>query len=285
MKIKRANNKRLNELLGVEIPVLDKGFIRVIDYMGDDAAIVQAARVSYGEGTKQKTKDRGLIRYLMKHRHTSPFEMCELKIHVKMPIFVARQWIRHRTANVNEYSGRYSVIKDEFYIPQKENLAVQSTINKQGRGAVLDEVCANNALSIIEGLSSEAYDKYQSLLNINEGEGLARELARMVLPVNAYTEWYWKIDLHNLLHFISLRADSHAQFEIREYADKLIEVLKIWVPLTWAAFEDYRMYGKSFSKDELVAIRHLIKGEPVALEDLKLSKREIDDLYQILNVK
>jgi len=249
-------------------PVLDHGFVRLVDYMGDDAAIVQAARVSYGKGTKSARNDRGLIRYLMRHRHTTPFEMCELKLHVKLPIFVARQWIRHRTANVNEYSARYSILDREFYLPSPEHLAVQSSTNRQGRGEVLTAEQSAHVLSVLRRDAMQAYDTYSELIN-DQGDGeavdpgapqVARELARMNLSLNYYTQWYWKVDLHNLLHFLSLRADSHAQYEIRVYADIIGELVSSWVPFAWEAFQDYRMGGAFFSRRELDVLRQLLQG-------------------------
>ena len=203
-------------------PVLDHGFVRVIDYMGDDAAICQAARVSYGKGTKSVQNDAGLIRYLMRHWHSTPFEMCEIKLHVKLPVFVARQWIRHRTANVNEYSARYSILDREFYIPEPDSLAAQSVVNNQGRGQVLQGAEAARVLEILKSDSDRAYDNYEAMISDEGQDGLARELARMNLPANIYTQWYWKVDLHNLFHFLRLRADSHAQYEIRVYAEAIV---------------------------------------------------------------
>jgi thymidylate synthase (FAD) len=224
-------------------PVLDHGFIRVIDYMGDDSAIVQAARVSYGAGTKHVQNDEGLIRYLMRHWHSTPFEMCEVKLHVKLPVFVARQWIRHRTANVNEYSGRYSILDREFYIPAPDQLAAQSTVNNQGRGEVLQGEEAARVLDLLKSDANRAYDHYEAMLSQDGQQGLARELARMNLPANIYTQWYWKTDLHNLFHFLRLRADPHAQYEIRVYAEAIAACVRDWVPLAFGAFEDYRMGG------------------------------------------
>ena len=235
----RAVSDGLERQLYVAHPVLDHGFVRVVDYMGCDASIVQAARVSYGAGTKQTRGDEGLIRYLMRHRHTTPFEMCEVKLHVKLPIFVARQWIRHRTANVNEYSARYSILDREFYIPDRANLAAQSSQNQQGRGETLSDDEARRVLNILREDSNRSYDNYESLLSTEGKQGLARELARMNLPANVYTQWYWKIDLHNLLHFISLRIDDHAQYEIRAYAEVVGRIVEQWVPLAWRAFQDY----------------------------------------------
>ena len=291
-KTRRAMVPALEEILYEPLPVLDQGFIRVIDYMGDDAAIVQAARVSYGRGTKQVSNDRGLINYLMRHRHTSPFEMCEIKLHIKLPIFIARQWIRHRTANVNEYSARYSVLEEAFYTPEPEHLAAQSQTNRQGRAEVLQGDESADTLERIRAHSSEAYELYLSLLNEDRAgqtsdpskQGLARELARMTLPLNAYTEWYWKIDLHNLLHFSALRADSHAQYEIRAYADVLLDVLKRWVPLTYDAFIDYRHEGAELSAKALAVLRRLVKGEKVEQASSGLSPREWRDLQALLDM-
>lgn len=264
---RRPTVPALEERLFTPIPVLDSGFVRLVDYMGDDNAIVQAARVSYGAGTKTQRNDRGLIRYLLRHRHTTPFEMCEIKLHVKLPIFVARQWIRHRTANVNEYSARYSILDREFYVPAPEHLAEQSTNNKQGR--VTEPVSAEQAQAVLELLradGNQAYSTYEKLINdqgdgtpVNEGEPrIARELARINLGVNYYTQWYWKIDLHNLFHFLSLRMDPHAQYEIRVYGDAIAELVKDWVPHAWEAFEDYRLGGGFFSKRELDVLRALL---------------------------
>ena len=286
----RETSPALEEILYRPIPVLDHGFVRVIDYMGTDNAIVQAARVSYGKGTKKSREDAGLIRYLLRHRHTTPFEMCEIKFHIKLPIFVARQWIRHRTANVNEYSGRYSIMDKEFYVPQAEHLAAQSVSNRQGRGDVLEGAEAVRALAILKEDSATAYAHYEELLNSNEEgvvidptkQGLARELARMNLPVNFYTQWYWKIDLHNLMHFLSLRADPHAQYEIRVYAEAMLDVLQKWVPTTYEAFMDYRMGAAEVSAGGLDIIRRRLRGEEVTQESSGLSKREWDELMEML---
>ncbi|MBK0400665.1 FAD-dependent thymidylate synthase [Limibaculum sp. M0105] len=256
------------------VPVLDHGFVRVIDYMGDDAAIVQAARVSYGQGTKAARDDAGLIRYLMRHWHSTPFEMCEIKLHVKLPVFVARQWIRHRTANVNEYSARYSILDREFYIPAPENLAAQSTVNNQGRGAVLEGAEAAEVLRILKEDSTRAYDHYEAMLAQDDQQGLARELARMNLPANIYTQWYWKIDLHNLMHFLRLRADAHAQYEIRVYAEAICELVKAWVPAAYAAFEDYRLGAVQFSGPGMACLRRMLAGETVTQETSGMSKGE-----------
>lgn len=287
---KRATVPALEEILFEPIPVLDHGFVRVVDYMGDDSAIVQAARVSYGTGTKQVNQDRGLIRYLMRHWHTTPFEMCEIKFHIKLPIFIARQWIRHRTANVNEYSARYSILDKEFYVPEPKNLAPQSNQNHQGRaeGEPLEGEEAARVLEILKNDSEVAYSHYEEMMNENfSGEiidenkqGLARELARMNLPLNFYTQWYWKIDLHNLLHFLMLRADSHAQYEIRAYADIMLDIAKKWVPFATEAFEDYRMDGTHLSGTGKDVIRRLIEGENVTQENSGLTKREWDELKE-----
>jgi thymidylate synthase (FAD) len=247
------------------IPCLDKGFVRLVDVMGDDAAIVQAARVSYGSGTKKVHEDRGLIRYLLRHMHTTPFEMVEFKFHVKLPIFVARQWIRHRTANVNEYSGRYSEMKDEFYLPAPDQVRAQSTSNKQGRADEsfpADE--AQAMIRMMQATQQHAYDEYQQLLE----KDLAREVARINLPVSNYTEWYWKIDLHNLFHFLRLRIDAHAQYEIRVYAQAMADLVKPYVPLAYEAFEDYILHSQRFSRLELRALASLLRERPESAEAL-----------------
>ena len=255
-------------------PVLDHGFIRVIDYMGDDSAIVQAARVSYGAGTKHVQNDEGLIRYLMRHWHSTPFEMCEVKLHVKLPVFVARQWIRHRTANVNEYSARYSILDREFYIPAPDQLAAQSTVNNQGRGEVLTGAEAARVLELLKTDANRAYDHYEAMLSQDGQQGLARELARMNLPANIYTQWYWKTDLHNLFHFLRLRADPHAQYEIRVYAEAIAACVKDWVPLAYGAFEDYRMGGVTLSAKAIAVVKRMLTGETVAQETSGMSKGE-----------
>jgi thymidylate synthase (FAD) len=283
---RRPTVPALEEVLYQVLPVLDHGFVRVVDYMGDDAAIVQAARVSYGRGTRRVNEDRGLIRYLMRHHHTTPFEMCELKLHCKLPIFVARQWIRHRTANVNEYSGRYSILDREFYLPPADALCVQSTGNRQGRGASLEAERAAAVLQLLKDDATRCYDHYQELLNEDEagrtlrpGEpSLARELARINLTLGFYTQWYWKIDLHNLLHFLLLRGDAHAQEEIRAYAQAISDVAQRWVPLAWEAFVDYRLEAMTLSRAEGEAVRAMLAGERPDLAALGLSKREQDEL-------
>ena len=287
---RRATVPGLEEILYQPLEVLDHGFVRVIDYMGDDAAIVQAARVSYGKGTKQVRQDAGLINYLMRHRHTTPFEMCEIKYHVKLPIFVARQWIRHRTANVNEYSARYSVLDREFYIPAPDNLAAQAASNRQGRGDVLQGDEAAEVLALLKADAARCYESYETMLNEREDgsqidperQGLARELARMNLPLNIYTQWYWKIDLHNLLHFVSLRADPHAQYEIRVYAEALLETLRRWVPAASESFENHVMGGVQLSAGALAAVRRMLDGEAVTQENSGLSAREWRELMGAL---
>lgn len=290
---KRPTVPALEEILFTALPVLDHGFVRVVDYMGDDAAIVQAARVSYGKGTKRVSEDAGLINYLMRHRHTTPFEMCEIKYHIKLPIFVARQWIRHRTANVNEYSARYSILDKEFYIPAPEHLGVQSTSNRQGRGDALTGKEAEHILSLLKEDSERTYAHYQEMLNESDkGEaidpnraGLARELARMNLTLNFYTQWYWKVDLHNLLHFLSLRADPHAQYEIRVYADAMIETVKRWVPAACNAFEQYRMGAVTISKAGLAVVQRMLAGEKVDQASSGMSAREWRELMDSLAQK
>ncbi|PKP73378.1 MAG: thymidylate synthase (FAD) [Alphaproteobacteria bacterium HGW-Alphaproteobacteria-6] len=254
--------------------VLDHGLVRVIDYMGDDAAICQAARVSYGRGTRAVSNDEGLIRYLMRHWHSTPFEMCEVKLHVKLPVFVARQWIRHRTANVNEYSARYSILEREFYIPAPEHLAAQSTVNNQGRGELLQGDEAQRVLDILRDDATRAYDHYEAMLSQDGQKGLARELARMNLPANVYTQWYWKVDLHNLFHFLRLRADAHAQYEIRAYAEAICAIVRDWVPLAYAAFEDYRLGGVTLSGRAVAVLRRRLAGEAVTQESSGMSKGE-----------
>ena len=315
---RRATVPAVEEILYEALPVLDHGFVRVVDYMGDDAAIVQAARVSYGRGTKRTRDDQGLINYLMRNAHTSPFEMCEIKLHVKLPIFVARQWIRHRMANVNEYSARYSVLDREFYVPEGEQLATQSATNNQGRGEVsageqlalgavpapqdvpqqgsrrrtarersTDAQRARAAQSetqrVQESMTADAqrsFDQYDSLLD----GGFARELARIGLPLSTYTQWYWKTDLHNLLHFLALRGDPHAQWEIREYADVILDVVKRWVPLTASAFHRYRIGGARLSEEGLTIVKRLLAGERIDESQLDMSPREWRELKQTLGL-
>ena len=292
-KTRRVISPGLETILFEAIPILDHGFVRVIDYMGDDTSIVQAARVSYGKGTKKVSTDSGLIKYLMRHWHSTPFEMCEIKYHVKLPIFIARQWIRHRTANVNEYSARYSILDKEFYLPSKENLAAQSKSNRQGRGDVLTGDQANEVLNLLKNDAERTYDNYEIMLNqrydgstIDENKsGLARELARMNLTLNTYTQWYWKTDLLNLMNFLRLRADSHAQYEIRAYADVMLDTLKKWVPITYEAFMDYRVGGTEVSLKGKSILKDLISGKKVDIEGSGLSKREWNELMSAFDLK
>lgn len=277
---KRVISPELEAILGQAFPVLDHGFIRVVDYMGTDDSIVQAARVSYGTGTKKKSQDRALIHYLLRHKHTTPFEMCEIKFHIKLPLFIARQWIRHRTANVNEYSARYSILDKEFYIPRPEHISTQSAVDKQCREAdPLPEDVSDKIRELLTKNAIDSYDQYETLMN---EYGLARELARMNLPINFYTQWYWKIDLHNLLHFLRLRADSHAQYEIRAYAEVMIELVKKWVPVVYEAFMAYGVNGCHLSAEALNVIKRRLKGETVSLEDTTMSQREWNELEEIL---
>jgi len=290
---KRVTSPELEKILYEALPVLDHGFVRVVDYMGDDTSIVQSARVSYVKGTKKVSTDSGLIKYLMRHRHSTPFEMCEIKYHVKLPIFVARQWIRHRTANVNEYSARYSILDKEFYLPTKENLAAQSKNNRQGRGDLINGKQADDILKILKEDAEKSYNDYETILNerydgtiINENQkGLARELARMNLTLNTYTQWYWKTDFLNLLYFLSLRADSHAQYEIRAYGEVMIDSLKRWVPITFDAFMDYRVGGMELSAKAKVVIQKMLKGQNCDLESSNLTKREWNELMESFGFK
>jgi thymidylate synthase (FAD) len=289
----RPVSPELEEVLYTPFEVLDHGFIRVIDYMGNDSAVVQAARVSYGQGTKKVNADKGLINYLIAHRHTTPLEMCEIKFHIKLPIFIARQWIRHRMASINEYSARYSIMEDEFYIPKAEHLSAQSKVNHQGRdeSRVLNAAEQKQVLEILKEDSKKSYQHYLEMINQNpdgevsdpDKEGLARELARMNLPLNCYTQWYWKIDLHNLLHFLSLRADSHAQYEIRVYAEIILDIVKKWVPHCHEAFMKHRKHGKDLSGPALEVIKRMVKGEKVLQENSGLSAREWDELMNLIN--
>ena len=289
---KRVTAPELENILYEAIPALDHGFVRVVDYMGNDTSIVQSARVSYGKGTKKVSTDSGLIKYLMRHWHSTPFEMCEIKYHVKLPIFIARQWIRHRTANVNEYSARYSILDKEFYLPAPQNLAAQSQSNRQGRGDVLEGEKAKKVLDLLKGDAEQTYNNYEIMLNerydgstIDEnGTGLARELARMNLTLNTYTQWYWKTDLLNLMNFLRLRADHHAQYEIRVYADIMLDTLQRWVPITYEAFMDYRVGGTEVSAKGKVIIQKLLKGKEINLEQSGLSKREWNELMEAFEI-
>lgn len=290
---RRVISPGLEDILYHPYPVLDHGFVRVIDYMGDDSAIVQAARVSYGKGTKKVTEDRGLIHYLLRHSHTTPFEMCEIKFHIKLPIFVARDWIRHRTANVNEYSGRYSILDKEFYIPSEDVLGSQSTSNRQGRGDRLSPEQSQHIIQLLKEDAERNYVHYEEMLNEDANgniidphkDKLARELARMNLTLNIYTQWYWKIDLHNLMHFLCLRADSHAQYEIQVYANIMLDILKEWVPYTYEAFMQYRKESMRFSKNGVEAIKKLINGEKITHDKSGMTKREWQEFCESLNLK
>ena len=289
-KTHRATVQTLEDLLYKPFSVLDHGFIRVVDYMGNDSAVVQAARVSYGAGTRKVREDQGLIRYLIRHRHTTPFEMCEIKFHVKLPIFVARQWIRHRTANINEYSARYSILDNEFYIPAPEHLARQSSTNRQGRGSVLEGSQALTVMRMLRDDATRAHAHYVEMMDTSGAEedqadspGLARELARMNLTLNFYTQWYWKVNLHNFMHFLSLRGDQHAQYEIRAYANVMLEILKKWVPDTFDAFSDYRLGAAELSAKSIIVLRQMLAGEKVVQSDSGLSKREWRELMELFD--
>ena len=280
----------IEKILYEVFPALDHGFVRVVDYMGDDQAIVQAARVSYGKGTTRVSEDRGLIRYLMRHRHSTPFEMCEIKLHVKLPMFIARQWIRHRTASINEYSARYSVLDKEFYIPKEKDLAVQSKSNKQGRGDTLSAKDSEEALFLLKRDAEKSYETYEYLLNEsqkgevldNNRDGLSRELARINLTLNTYTQWYWKTNLHNLMNFIFLRADSHAQYEIRVYADIIYKIMESWVPITAEAFKSYRSGSVELSAEAMDVIKLMLSGNKVNQKESGLSLREWNELLNYL---
>jgi thymidylate synthase (FAD) len=291
-RTRRATVPALEDALYEPVRVLDHGFVRVVDYMGDDAAVVQAARVSYGTGTKRVSDDRGLIRYLMRHAHTTPFEMCEIKLHVKLPIFVARQWVRHRTASINEYSARYSVLDNEFYVPSPAALGTQDARNRQGRGKALPAGQTARILRVMREDAATAYRHYQEFLKGGPAgpdgeearEPLARELARIGLPVSFYTQWYWKIDLHNLFHFLRLRLDDHAQYEIRAYANAIAGLVKRWVPLCWEAFEDYRLKSVSLSRLEAETVRAVLRGGDPSAALRGLSARERRELSEKLGI-
>ena len=282
-KTLRITSSSLERILYKQFKVLDSGFIRVMDYMGDDTAIIQSARVSYGEGTKKVSNDKGLIRYLMKNWHTTPFEMCEIKLHIKLPIFIARQWIRHRTANVNEYSARYSILDKEFYIPKPQHMSSQSTTNKQGRGSNLSKKDTARFLKILKDDAERNYKHYEDMLNENQSDeiknddktGLSRELARINLTLNTYTQWYWKIDLHNLLHFLYLRDDPHAQYEIQAYAEIILnKIVKKWVPYTYSAFKEFQLESYNLSKTAIEIIKKRLQGKKISYEKSGLSRRE-----------
>ena len=287
---RRVTVKKLEAIIYKFHKVLDHGFIRVIDYMGDDSSIVQAARVSYGKGTKKLNQDANLINYLLSHKHSTPFEMNEIKLHIKLPIFVARQWIRHRTANVNEYSARYSILDSEFYIPKSENMKPQSKTNNQGREGSLNNDELKSYVNTLKQNSKNSFSNYHFLLNNdqdgkildNKRTGLARELSRMTLPLNAYTQWYWKIDLHNLLHFLALRFDEHAQYEIRVYAKFILDIVKKWVPLTYEAFIKNSVKSITLSSGAIDYLNSVLKNKKP--EDKKISKRELENLKKIFKI-
>ena len=293
-KTLRITSSSLERILYKQFKVLDSGFIRVMDYMGDDTAIIQSARVSYGEGTKKVSNDKGLIRYLMKNWHTTPFEMCEIKLHIKLPIFIARQWIRHRTANVNEYSARYSILDKEFYIPKPQHMSSQSTTNKQGRGSNLSKKDTERFLKILKDDAERNYKHYEDMLNENQsGEiknddktGLSRELARINLTLNTYTQWYWKIDLHNLLHFLYLRDDPHAQYEIQAYAEIILnKIVKRWVPFTYSAFKEFQLESYNLSRTAIEIIKKRLQGKKISYEKSGLSRREWIELINKFGFK
>jgi len=283
-KIESIRVEALDKILGIPFKVLDDGFVRVVDYMGSDQSIVQAARVSYGKGTKKKSQDRGLIRYLMRHRHSTPFEMCEIKLHVRVPMDCWRQWIRHRTANINEYSTRYSIAIDSAQTTNPEEWRIQSTSNMQGSSGFLRSEIGYQ----LSNEENELHEMARKVYNHRIDFGIAREQARKDLPLSTYTEAYWKIDLHNLLHFLELRMDSHAQLEIRKYAETIgKEIVKNWVPLTWEAFDEYRLNSMYFSGNEIKII-NLINSNKIddALKIASslgwLEKREDGSLKQNL---
>jgi thymidylate synthase (FAD) len=288
----RPTVSALEKLLYEPLFVLDHGFIRVVDYMGDDNSVVQAARVSYGRGTRRVSDDRNLVRYLLRHSHTTPFEMAEIKLHVKLPIFVARQWIRHRTASVNEYSARYSILDKEFYTPDRNQLGAQASANRQGRGETISTLEADRVLEILKRDAETAYADYLEMLNQdqhgnkldNDRSGIARELARMNLSLNFYTQWYWKIDLYNFMHFLRLRVDPHAQFEIRAYAEKMLDIFRVWCPLTYEAFLEYRLHAIALSKSAIAVIQKALNGGRVDQQTSGLSKREWEELIHIFPI-
>ena len=289
----RLVSPELETMMNQPIKVLDHGFVRLVDYMGNDASIVQAARVSYGKGTKRQSDDRNLIFYLMRHWHTTPFEMCEIKLHVKMPLFVARQWVRHRTSSINEYSARYSVLSKEFYMPEPQHMAPQSATNHQGRADnTLPPEQVRALLTLLRRDSLQCYDTYMAHMNMTEdGEeaqegraGLSRELARMNLTLNYYTEMYWKVNLHNLFHFLRLRGDNHAQYEIRVYAHVIQRLVEAWVPVAAEAFKEYRQDSCAFSKTGMDVVRRLVRGEDVRRDETGMSKREWGEVLEALHL-
>ncbi|MBU0472633.1 MAG: FAD-dependent thymidylate synthase [Bacteroidetes bacterium] len=257
-KLEPIRVKALDDILGIPFKVLDDGFVRVVDYLGSDQSIVQAARVSYGKGTKQISQDRGLIRYLLRHRHTTPFEMCEIKLHIRIPMDAWRQWIRHRTANVNEYSTRYSLAIESAQTTNPDQWRMQSTDNKQGSSGFFDSEIGSEMTADEKFI----HDKTREIYNKRVAQGVAREQARKDLPLSTYTEAYWKIDLHNLLHFLELRMEKNAQLEIREYASTIgNEIVKRWAPIAWEAFEEYALNSKEFSRFELELLSLLANGK------------------------
>lgn len=284
-KTNRVTVPSAEELLGKYFPVLDHGFVALVDYMGTDSSVVQAARVSYGAGTKKKSEDNHLTRYLMRHRHTTPTEMVELKFHMKLPIFVARQLIRHRTASVNEYSGRYSLMPLQFYTPSDEQMRDQSKKNKQGRGKLIPKNDMSHIKMVWESVRVAAATSYNDSLQLN----LARELARIDLPLSLYTEWYWKMDLHNLFHFLTLRSDPHAQWEIRQFSNVIAGMVEKLAPNSYNAWIDHRFCAKTFSRLELIALNedlNLCGTVPITdsrLSEIGLSKREISEYRQKTN--
>jgi len=274
------------EVLNKEFPVLNRGFVRLVDYMGGDDRVVAAARVSYGAGTTTKRRDKILIEYLMENRHTSPFEQVELVFHVKLPIFVARQWIRHRTASLNELSGRYSKLEDEFFVPQLEDIRPQSKKNHQARSdEILDPKICQFVIDKLTRGQDLSYQDYETIL----GKGVAREISRTNLPLSIYTQWYWKIDLHNLFHFLKLRLEIHAQQEFRRYAEIIARIAKIVVPISFKAFEEYQLYAKTFSRREIDILTMLLVGMNITKEDIGqktlLSKERLNIFCEKLNIK
>jgi len=274
----RVVSEGLEEILGQEFKLLDHGFVRVVDYMGNDSSVVQGARVSYGAGTKKVSEDVGLINYLMRHFHSTPFELCEIKFHIKCPIFVARQWLRHRSVSANEYSARYSIVDNQYYVPEIDKISVQSASNKQGRGEIVDDERAKIVQDTIKEIAENSYNEYNEMLE----DGIAREIARVCLPLNFYTEFYWKINLHNLMHFLKLRADSHAQYEIRVYALKMMEIMKLWVPHTYDAFMDYKINAKNFSGKMFKLLKRKLAGEEITYENSGLGKREWEECKNLI---
>jgi thymidylate synthase (FAD) len=274
----RVVSEGLEEILGQEFKLLDHGFVRVVDYMGNDSSVVQGARVSYGAGTKKVSEDVGLINYLMRHFHSTPFELCDIKFHIKCPIFVARQWLRHRSVSANEYSARYSIVDNQYYVPEIDKISVQSASNKQGRGEIVDDERAKIVQDTIKEIAENSYNEYNEMLE----DGIAREIARVCLPLNFYTEFYWKINLHNLMHFLKLRADSHAQYEIRVYALKMMEIMKLWVPHTYDAFMDYKINAKNFSGKMFELLKRKLAGEEITFENSGLGKREWEECKNLI---